>query len=343
MKSLKLQDISEHLKAQLVGDKAELISGINGILEAGKGEITFLANNKYQHMLPACQASAVIVSPDVNAEGINLVKIENPRLAFARIVDLMMDKKEESKEISEHAFISPTATIGEGCTIYPNVFIGSNTKIGKNTTVYPGTFIGDDVSIGDDGIIYANVSIHHNSLIGDRVILSPGSVIGSEGFGFERDGDRHYKIQQVGIVILEDDVEIGALCAIDRGSVKSTIIKKGTKLDNLVHIAHNCELGENNLLASQTALAGTVKTGHNVYFSGRAGVMDHTKIIDRAQIGPASIVVKDIEEVGRYFGYPARHYPEWTKASIMFYKTDDLRKRVHSLEKRLDELTNGTE
>lgn len=338
MKSIPLKAIAAYLNADLAGNEEEEITGMNGILEAAKGDITFLANVKYADKLPLCQASAIIVDKDVSVPGKNLVRVENPRLAFARLIRLMVPEKEESGRISESAFLSSSSRIGERTTVYPGVFIGDNAQIGSNTVIYPGVFIGDNVTIGDNCKIFANVSVHYNCIVGNNVILNANCVIGSEGFGYERDGDRHFKIPQVGGVVIEDDVEIGALCAIDRGTVKDTVIGKGTKLDNLVHVAHNCRLGENNLLLGHSGLAGTVKTGKNVYFAGLSGCLDHVSIADRVQVGSLSVVTGNIEEEGLYFGYPARPQAEWRRASAMFYKTDGLRKKVTALERKMREM-----
>lgn len=340
MKTLTLKEIALALDANLLGNPDEKISGINGILEAGKGDITFLANPKYKEHLPLCQASAVIVTKDVSVEGINLLQADNPRMAYAKMLSLLFPPKSENSELSNQAFISPSAEIGEKVTIYPGAFIGENSIISKNTVIYPGAFIGDNVFIGEECFIYANVCINHGTQIGNRVILNFGCVIGGEGFGFERekDGDPHYKVPQVGNVIIEDDVEMGNLCAIDKGSIKSTIIRKGTKFDNLVHIAHNCQIGEDNLIMAQTCIAGSVKTGQNVWFSGQAGALDHLSITDNVKIVGRGGVAQNIEEPGIYAGFPTRSYLDWQKASAMFYKTDDQRKKLSALERRVKEL-----
>ena len=340
MKTLTLKEIAETLGANLIGNPDEEITGINGIMEAGKGELTFLANPKYKEHLPLCQASAIIVNREVHVEGVNLLQVDNPRMGYSRVIGLMYPPKAESGSVSEAAFISKTAKIGENCTIYPNVYIGEDTKVGNNTVIYPGVTVGDDVMIGDDCFIKSNVAINHGCRIGNRVICNSGSVIGSDGFGFERenDGDPHYKVPQVGIVIVEDDVEIGALCAIDRGSIKATVIGKGTKFDNLVHIAHNCQVGEDNLLMAQVLLAGSVKTGRNAWFAGQAAVLDHLQVADHVKVAGRGGVSQNIDEAGLYAGYPTRPFLEWQKASAMFYKTDDQRKKLTALEKRVKEL-----
>ncbi len=338
LKSYRLGEIAQMLGGTLKGDPKVQIRGVNGILEATEGEITFLANPKYKDKLPLCKASAVFVGLDIEVEGINLVQLENPRLAFAKLVAAMLPPKKESGRVSEDAFVDPSAVLAEGVTLYPGAFVGEKVKIGKNSTLYPGVFVGDGVQIGEDCLIMANVTVNTGCKLGDRVVINPNSVVGSEGFGYERDGERHFKVPQAGYVVLEDDVEIGTHCAIDRGSIKATVIGKGTKLDNLIHVAHNCRLGENNLLLSQVGLAGTVKTGKNVYFAGQSGCLDHITLTDFVQIGAKAVVTSNIEEPGTYFGYPARPYNEWQKANVNFYKADEMRKKLNELEKRLSAL-----
>jgi len=338
MKTLK--EIADALGANLIGNPEEQITGLNGIMEAEKGDIAFLANPKYKEYLPMCQASALIVGLDVDAPDVNLLQIANPRLAYAKVMLLMFPPKKENGQISDKALISETAEIGENSTVYPGAYIGDRSKIGKNAVIYPGVYIGDDVRIGDDCFIHANVSINHDSQIGHRVIFNTGCVIGSEGFGFERekDGDPHIKVPQIGNVIIEDDVEIGALCAIDKGTPKATVIRRGTKFDNLVHIAHNCQVGEDNLIMAQVCLAGSVRTGQNVWFAGQAGVIDNIQVADHVKVFGQAGITQNIDEPGLYAGMPTRPFMDWQKASVMFYRTDEQRKKLTTLEKRVEEL-----
>ncbi|MGK0289389.1 MAG: UDP-3-O-[3-hydroxymyristoyl] glucosamine N-acyltransferase [bacterium] len=335
MKQMTLQEVTTYLGGELVGDSSAVITGINNIFDAKAGEITFLANPKYADKLPLCQATVVLVSLDVDVEGINLIRLDNPRMAFGKMMALAFPRKKESGNIHPNTFIAESAQIGENVTIYPNVYVGENSKVGNNSTLYPGVYVGDSVVIGENCLIMANCSVMDGSKLGNQVVISPNTVIGSEGYGFERDGDRHFKIPQIGNVTIEDDVEVGTQCAIDRGSINDTIIGKGTKIDNLVHVAHNCEIGENNLLLAQTAVAGTVKTGNNVYFGGRSAAMDHIHIAARTMVGPGAVVTGDVKEAETLFGYPARPYKEWTKASAMFYKTDEQRKKMITMEKKI--------
>ncbi len=340
MKTLTLKEIADALNGTLLGDPNEEISGINGIMEAEKGDITFLANPKYKDHLPLCKASAVLVGKNVEVDGVTLIQVENPRMAYGRVILLMNPLKKEVPGVSEQAFISSSAIIGENCTIYPGVYIADNAELGRNTVVYPGVFIGENVKIGDDCLIHANVSINQGCIIGNRALLNSGCVIGSEGFGFERekDGDPHQKVPQVGIVIIEDDVEVGALCAIDRGSIKATIVKRGSKFDNLVHVAHNCQIGEDNLIMAQVCLAGSVKTGKNVWMAGQAGCLDHLQVAENAKIFGKAGITQNIEEAGIFAGFPARPLMDWQKGSAMFYKTDEQRRKLSALEKRVLEL-----
>ncbi len=340
MKTLTLKEIADTLNGKLIGNPDETITGISGIMEAEKGDITFLANPKYKDHLPLCKASAVLVGNDVNVEGINLVQVDNPRMSYSRVILMLFPPRKETPGISENAFIAASAKVGENCTIYPGVYIEENVRIGKNTVIYPSVFVGEGVTIGEDCLMHANVTINQGCVIGNRVMVNAGSVIGSEGFGFERekDGDPHEKVPQVGIVVVEDDVEVGALCAIDRGSVKPTVIGRGTKFDNLVHIAHNCEVGEDNLLMAQVGLAGSVKTGRNVWMAGQSGILDHLNIAEHSKIFGKAGITQNIEEAGFYAGFPAKLFAEWQKGSAMFYKTDEQRKKLAALERRVKEL-----
>ena len=340
MKELSLQEIAAALDGNLLGNADEKITGINGIMEAQKGDLSFLANPKYKDHLPLCQASAVLVNREVEVPGMNLIQVDNPRLAYGKVIGLMFPPKTEIPGVSAHAFIADSAEIGENCTIYPGVYVADRVKIGKNSVIYPSVFVGEDVEIGEDCLIHANVTINNGCKIGQRVMLNAGCVIGSEGFGFERenDGDAHQKVPQVGIVIIEDDVEVGALCAIDRGSIKATVVGKGTKFDNLVHVAHNCQIGEKNLIMAQVCLAGSVKTGENVWFAGQAGCLDHLKVADHSKIFGKAGITQNIDEAGIYSGFPARPFLDWQKGSAMFYKTDEQRKKLTALEKRVKEL-----
>lgn len=339
MLSFTLAEIAEQLGAQIKGDPQAKITGLSGIAEAKEGDLTFLSHAKYKAQAQDCKATAILVGPDMEVEGRNLVQVENPRLAFARLMWVAFPRKAETPGVNPQAMVGEGAQIASSATVYPGAYVGPGAVIGERSLVYPGCYIGDGVKIGEDCLIHANVTVLEGTQMGNRVEISSGTVIGSEGFGYERDGHKHFKIPQVGGVVIEDDVEIGALCAIDKGSIRATIIGNGTKLDNLIHIAHNCVLGENNLVLSQAGIAGSVKTGQNVYFAGQTGCLDHMKITDFTQIGARAVVTNDINEPGLYFGYPVKPHAEWQKASVTFYKTPEMNRRLAELERQVEQLT----
>jgi UDP-3-O-[3-hydroxymyristoyl] glucosamine N-acyltransferase len=230
--------------------------------------------------------------------------------------------------------------IGKDPTIHPFVVVADGAKIGDRVTLHPGVFIGAGSAIGDDSVVHANVSIYHGVVIGSRVIIHSGAVIGSDGFGFVTEEGRHHKIPQVGGVIVEDDVEIGANCAIDRAALGVTRIKQGTKLDNMVHVAHNVTIGEHCLLAAQVGIAGSSTLGNYVVMGGQAGMADHTTVGDRVMVGGGSGVTRNMESGMVVAGFPAIPLREWLKAQVVFPKLPELKKLVAELVRRIKELEN---
>src|SRR5574337_2112840 len=245
---MKLSKLAELLNAQLSGPGDPELSGAAGISEAREGQITFLADPRYLKDLEACRASAAIVPLAAPALPLPVLKVKNPKLAFARLLEILYVPAYRAAGISDKAAIGNNVTIGEECSIHPVAVVADRARIGNRVTLFPGCFIGEEASIDDDTVIHANVSIGHRISVGKRVIIHSGAVIGSDGFGFVTDGGRHHKIPQVGGVIIEDDVEIGGNCAIDRATLGNTVVKTGTKIDNLVHLAHNVTVGEHCLL-----------------------------------------------------------------------------------------------
>ena len=259
-----LEELAKVVGGKVVGNPQLAIKGVAGIKEAKPGEITFIANPKYFSLLPHSKASAVIISSQAKKIPIASICTANPYLAFAKLLHLFYDKPYLSTGIHPRSSVDPSANLGENVSIYPFAVIGKEVIIGKNVWIYSGAFIGNFCRIGEGSIIYPNVTIYHHCRIGSGVIIHAGSVIGSDGFGYVWDGEKHYKIPQIGRVILEDEVEIGAETSIDRGTVEDTIIKRGTKIDNLVQIAHNVEIGESSIIVSQAGLAGSAKLGKGV-------------------------------------------------------------------------------
>ena len=335
-----LQELAKVVGGTVVGNPQIVIKGVAGIKEAKPGEITFIANPKYVSLLPHSRASAVIMPEQAKEIHISSIRSTNPYLAFAKLLHLFCDKQYISTGIHPQACIDPSADIGENVSIHAFAVIGKNVRIGKNVQIYSGVFIGDYCQIKEETIIYPNVTIYHHCMIGSKVIIHAGSVVGSDGFGYAWDGKTHYKIPQIGKVIIEDEVEIGAETAIDRGTIKDTIIKWGTKIDNLVQIAHNVEIGESSILVSQSGIAGSVKLGKGVILGGQAAVAGHITIGDHTKIAGKSAITKDVPPNSVMGGTMARPIQEWRKSVACVRRLPTLYKKISSLQKKVQDLEN---
>lgn len=304
-----LTEIAQLVGGKIVGDGKLVITGISGIKEAAPGDLTFLANPKYLPLASLTKASAIIVGNDVVIEGKSVIQTDNPSMAFVRIVGLIKESLvPKLMGIHPTAVIAPDAVIGEGAGIGPFVVIESGAQVGKNCSLCAGVFIGQKSTIGQDSFVYPNVTIREGVSIGQRVIIHSGTVIGSDGFGYLQVGDRHEKIPQMGTVVVEDDVEIGACVTIDRARFDKTLIGRGTKIDNLVQIAHNVRVGENCLIIALAGIAGSASIGNNVIIAGQVGVAGHVTVGDRAVVAAQTGVTKDIDPGAKMFGTPAEEY-----------------------------------
>jgi UDP-3-O-[3-hydroxymyristoyl] glucosamine N-acyltransferase len=338
---MKLKELADMLGAELTGPADVDIRGAAGIQEASEGQITFITGKNHLKDLEHSRASAALVPPDTPALHLPLLRLNNPRLAFARTLELFYVKPYQASGISEKAAIGANVVIGADPSIHPFAVLADDVKVGERVTVYPGVSIGRGTVVDDDSVIHANVSIGGNIRIGKRVIIHAGSVLGSDGFGFVTDNGQHHKIPQVGGVIIEDDVEIGANCTIDRATLGNTVIKKGTKLDNQVHVAHNVTIGEHCLLAAQVGIAGSSTIGNSVMFGGQAGVADHISIGDRVMVGGGSGITRDVEAGQVVAGYYAMPLRDWLKVQSLLPKLPALKKRIDDLEKQIKELRTG--
>ncbi|MBI5327078.1 MAG: UDP-3-O-(3-hydroxymyristoyl)glucosamine N-acyltransferase [Deltaproteobacteria bacterium] len=345
-----LKELACLVDGEVSGDGNIVITGVAGIDNAKQGEITFIANPKYAAWISNTRASAIILSPDIKAHdglsaaeqaGKNFLYVKNPYLAFAKILAVFNPSPIPYIGIHPHAHIHHTAEIGSDISIYPHVYIDKDANIGDRVTLYPGVYIGRDASIGDDTVLYSNVSVREGCFIGKRVIIHCNSVVGSDGFGFAKDGVRYHKIPQTGIVKIGDDVEIGACVAIDRATFGQTAIGRGSKIDNLVQIAHNVEIGEDSVIVAQVGIAGSTKIGNRVTLAGQVGVADHMEIGDDVIIGSQSGVTHDIPSKQVFSGMPAIPHREWLKSANIFAKLPDIRKMLLELEKRVEELEEG--
>jgi len=334
----KLKELAQWVDGTVVGDGEIEISGVAAIEEARTGEITFIANPKHLPKLSETHASAVIVSKEVTQADKPLLCVANPYLAFARVLTLFSQKPYQPKGIDSSTWVSPTARLGKDLTLYPFVYIGARCSIEDRVTLYPGVCVGEDSSIGEDSILYPNVSIYSGTIIGKRVILHSGVVVGSDGFGYVKEGKKNVKIPQVGRVEIEDDVEIGANTTVDRATLGKTIIRRGVKIDNLVQVAHNVAIGEDSIIVAQVGISGSTKIGNNVTLAGQVGVVGHIEIGDNVMVGAQAGVTHDLPANQGYVGSPAMPHREFLRAITVFPKLPEMRKTLIEIEKRIKKI-----
>ncbi len=332
------QQIAGLLKGQIEGDESVSISKLAKIEEGEPGSISFLGNPLYTQYIYNTKASIVIVNKDFEATApisATLIRVDSAQSAFGKLLEMYNEVKLNKVGISKLSFISESAKIGENIYAGEFSFVGENVKVGNNVKIYPQVYIGDNSVVGDNTTIFAGVKIYSETIIGKDCIIHSGTVIGSDGFRFAPENpEGQKKIAQIGNVIIEDDVEIGANCAIDRATLGSTILRKGVKFDNLIHIAHNVEVGENSYLAACNVVAGSTKIGKNCMFSGQVGVVGHLQIADNTILTAQSGVSKSITKPGEVFsGSPAFEAAKYRKAFIHFRNLDSIVHRVSTLEK----------
>jgi UDP-3-O-[3-hydroxymyristoyl] glucosamine N-acyltransferase len=334
---MKLRDIARLVSGELLGDGEIEISGVAGIREAGPGQLTFLANGRYTDFLSETRASCVLVGSDASPlAGRAVILCANPYLAFLTAMRALIPQERPAPGIDPTALVGARVSAGAGCSIGARVVIEDGVLLGPRVVVRPGVFIGANSTIGADSFLHPNVTIRENVTIGERAIVHCGTVIGSDGFGFARDGARHVKVPQIGTVVIGDDVEIGANCAIDRGTTGATRIGRGTKIDNLVHVAHNVIVGEDTLLVAQVGISGSTEIGSRVTLAGQVGVVGHIRIGDDAAVGAQSGVTKSIPANERWSGYPARPHAENLRTQAALARLAELAERVRALEERED-------
>jgi UDP-3-O-[3-hydroxymyristoyl] glucosamine N-acyltransferase len=337
---MKLRDFAEIVSGTIIGDPDTEITGVAGIEDARKGDITFASSAKFLQDLHRSEAACVIVKEPFQDIGIAQLKVQNPHYAFAKAIECFYPAGCHEPGISDRAYVSDKAKIGRDVVISSFAYVGKNVCIGDRTVISPGVFVGEGSKIGCNCIIYPNVTVREKVSIGDRVIVHSGTVLGSDGFGYVFENGAHYKIPQVGGVVIEDDVEIGSNVSIDRATLGNTLIEKGTKIDNLVQIAHNVKIGEKSLIVAQVGIAGSSKIGSFVILAGQAGVADHAAIdsgtIITAQSGISGRVAK-----GTYSGSPAFPHSTWLRAQAAFAKLPEMNKKIRELETRLKKLEKG--
>jgi UDP-3-O-[3-hydroxymyristoyl] glucosamine N-acyltransferase len=336
---LKLHEIAARIECRLDGDGDVDIRGVAGIEDAGPGDLTFYSNPKYAAELRATRAGAVILAEDAPAAPCPMLRTRQPYLAFARAVAIFEDPWRPAPGVHNLASLGENVTLGAEVSIGPFAVIGEGTHIGARSIVHSHVSIGRQTTIGDDCVIHARVSIRERIRIGHRVVLQDGAVIGSDGFGFARRADgTHHKIPQSGALVIEDDVEIGANTTIDRPAVGETRIGAGTKIDNLVQVAHGVSIGRNVLLAAQVGVAGSVTIEDNVTLAGQVGVAGHITI-GKGVIATAQSGIPNSVPAGSFIsGYPAIPNRDWLRAAAVYRKLPELKKRLAELERRIQEL-----
>lgn len=337
-----LDILAEKLGATLEGDGDAVITGLAPIESAGPGDITFLANKKYQKHIETTNATAVIVSPDmvIARDDLSRLRLPDPYFGFVQTLRLFHPAfRYDAPGIHARSFVDPSADIGDDVTIAAHAFVGPRVRIGRGSVIAEGAVIRNDVVIGEDCLVYPNVTILDRCTVGSRVIIHAGTTIGSDGFGFAPVDDRYEKIPQTGTVVIEDDVEIGANSCIDRGTIGPTIIRRGAKLDNLIQIAHNVEVGEHSVIAAQAGISGSTTLGHHVIVAGQAGLVGHIVIGDRVTIGAQSGVSKDLKGESKMFrGSPAREIHEELRLEAAVRHLPELIRTVQKQEARIADL-----
>lgn len=333
-----LDELAGYLGGKVLGDGSKTVTGVASLDDAGADQITFLANPRYAAKVAVTGAGAVVLSPGAERHGRNAIEVANPYLAFAKLLTLFYVMPRQPRGVMEGAVIGRDVTLGADATVYPGAVVGDGVTLGARVTIHPGVVLYDGVTIGDDVTLHANVVVYHGCRLGNRVTVHAGTVIGSDGFGYAPDGAGYYKIPQLGIVVINDDVEIGANCAVDRAALNATVIGRGTKLDNLVMIAHNCVIGENCMIVSQVGISGSTTVGNHVTLAGQVGVAGHLQIGDNCMVGAKSGIPGSLPAGSLVSGIPAFNHKDWLKASAVYQKLPEMRKTVAELEKKVREL-----
>ncbi|HTP52620.1 MAG TPA: UDP-3-O-(3-hydroxymyristoyl)glucosamine N-acyltransferase [Anaeromyxobacteraceae bacterium] len=344
-----LEDLAGRVGGRVEGDGSVLIERVRPLEDAGPGDVTFFANRKYRAELEATRASAVIVAEEEAVPGGRaLLRARDPYLAFAKISTLFHPPRESVPEIAPGAVVHESARVHPSAQVMPLAYVGPGARVGARTILYPGVVLDEEARVGDDCVLYPNVVVRERCTVGDRCILQPGVVVGGDGFGFAFDmegeggsGPRHYKVPQAGIAVVEDDVEIGANSCVDRATLGQTVVRRGAKVDNLVQVGHNVEVGPLSLLAAGTGIGGSTRLGMGVICGGQVGLVGHLQIGDGVRFGAQSGVTNDVAAGETYSGYPAVPHAQWRREVVALHKLPELLKQVKELEKQVKRLEEG--
>jgi UDP-3-O-[3-hydroxymyristoyl] glucosamine N-acyltransferase len=332
------KQISDLIGGIIEGDADVTIESVSRIEEGKPGSISFLSNPVYTHYIYTTDASIVIVNKSFVPEHpvkSTLIRVESAELAFAKLLELYNQIKDNKTGISKQCFIAETAILGSNLYVGEYAYIGENAKIGNKVKIHPQVYIGDNTVVGDNTVLFPGVKIYSDNIIGKNCIFHAGTVIGSDGFRFALPGEGGTKVPQIGNVVIEDDVEMGANCTIDRATLGSTFIRKGVKFDNQIHIAHNCDIGEHTYIAAGTGIAGSCKVGKNCLISGNCSIAPHLTIADNTSMGGATGVSRSLTKPGlSYLGSPAMEVSKFRRVIVYFRNLPDLVARIDKLEKK---------
>ncbi len=335
MPSVTVGEIADLVEGDYHGDRERRITGARALTDAGPDDLSFLANARYQKLLATTAAGAVLVERGMAGDSPRWVRVRDPYLALARVLQRFFAEVPLPEGISPLASIAPTASVADGARIGPFVTVGAEAIVEEGAVLFPGVFVGARAAIGEGSILYPNAVVYHRCIVGRRCIIHASAVIGADGFGFASSEGVHHKIPQIGIVRIEDDVEIGAGTTIDRAALGETVIGAGTKIDNLVQIAHNVNIGRGGIIVSQVGIAGSTEIGDYCVFAGQSGATGHVKIGSRVMVGAQSAVMKDIEGPATVAGNPARPLREHLRTEAMVRRLPELLARLETLEKKL--------
>lgn len=341
----RLDELAQLVNGRLIGRGDIVISGVATIEEAAPGAITFLSDRKHLKLLSACKASAIVIGEwGEGAEGIapedgkGYIAVKNPQLAFAALIGLFRPAYNPAPGKHPKSEVHPGAELGEGVSVGAFAVVEEGARIGARVILFPNVYIGRNASVGEGSVLYPGVAVREDCVVGRRVIIHCNAVVGSDGFGYAKEGRSYYKIPQRGVVRIEDDCEIGACTTIDRATLGETVIAGGTKIDNLVQIAHNVRIGRDSVMAAQTGIAGSARIGDNVQFGGQVGIVGHIDVGDGAMVGAKSGVTNSVPNGAVVSGIPAIAHGEWLRAAALFAKLPELKKRIAELEKKVEEL-----
>ena len=345
-----LAELASRVGGEVSGDGALAVVGVAPLETAGPSQVSFLSNRKYRAAFEASRAGAVVVEPEEDVPaGRTVLRVRNAYLAFAKISTIFHPPPRAAAEVAPGAVIHPTARVHPSAQVMPLASVGPRAEVGARTILHPGVHLGEGARVGDDCLLHANVVVREGCVVGHRVILQPGCVVGSDGFGFAFDpegegaGPRHYKVPQAGIAVIEDDVELGANTCVDRAALGVTRVGSETKVDNLVQIAHNVEVGPLSLLVSQVGIAGSTKLGMGVVLGGQAGVIGHLHLGDGVRIGAQSGVMSDVPAGETWSGCPARPHSQWIRSMSALEYLNGMRKELRALRREVERLQGGKE